>query len=243
MGTYAIDFEKMLDQLRSNLEVDSGDTYHTATDLKRYINLGIIEMAKRTKVVQAIRFMHLSAGVARYTLLSANMLMGHIDQVLYLKSGSLSGAQYAVKKLDRRGFQAVTAASNSGFLSSVAYQTPGSGAPLHFLLEKTVIEFRPIPTSATAGANRICLKGPGIPDAMDATSAVPEIPLEHRMVPVLYATHLGQLKDKDPRAPDTLLQFYSECAEIDADIKWADQEDPPVMLPEEAFHSRAGRII
>ncbi len=243
MGVYGIDFDMMLAQLRSNLEVDSGDTYHTATDLKRYINLALIEMAKRTKVVQGVRFMHLSASVARYTLLSANILTGQIDQVLYLKDGNLSGAQYALKKLDRRGFQAVTAASNSGFLSSVAYQKPGSGAPLFYLLDMSVIEFRPIPTTAYAGSDRICLKGPGIPNQLSALSAVPGIPPEHRMVPVLYATHLGQIKDKDPRAANTLLQFYSECEEIGADIKWADQEDPPVMLPESAFHSRAGRII
>lgn len=235
MTVYAIDFDEMLDQLASNLEITRPDDYHTPANLKRYINLGIIEMARRTKIVQATRFMYLSASVARYNMLSANMLRGQVDEVLYLKSGSLSGSQYPLKKLDRRGFNAVTPAATSNILSTTYYSTPGSGAPLHYLLDGGIIEFRPIPTSAHAGANRICFKGPGIPDWLNATSAVPGIPVEHRMVPVLYATHLGWEADKDPRSDSKLGQFIAACEQIASDTKWSDQEDPPLMHTEEYY--------
>jgi len=236
MSTYTIDFDAMLAQLRSNLEVDSADDYHTDTDLKRYINLGIIEMARRTKVVQAVKFLYLSAGVARYSV-PTDSLRGQIDQVLFLKSGSLSGSQYQLKKLDRRGFQSIKSACNSGILSTIAYQKPGSGAPLYYLLDGDVIEFEPVPSSAYAGANMVCVKAPGIPDQLSATSAVPDIPLEHRMVPVKYATYLGWTKDKDPRADGMLRDFLVDCEQIEADTKWTAQEDPPVILPERYFHS------
>ena len=235
MAVYAVDFDKMLDQLASNLEVTRPDRYQSEVDLKRYINLGMIEMAKHTKIVQATRFLDLSANVARYSMVSANVLRAQVDQVLYLKSGSLSGSQYPLTKLGRRTFQSTTSPANSTIFSAVIFNQPSTGYPTKYLLDGGVIEFRPIPTSATAGSNRICFKGPGIPDAMVATSAVPGTPLEHRMVPVTYATHLGQLKDKDPRAPGTLAQFLAECAEIDADTKWGDAEDPPSMLIEDYF--------
>jgi hypothetical protein len=235
MTVYAIDFDKMLDQLASNLETTRNGRRHTEAELMRYINLGVIEMAKRTRVVQAVRFLHLSASVARYGMTSANLLRGQIDEVLYLQSGSLSGSYYPLKKVDRRGLNAITPTATSSVLSTVIYNKPGSGAPTHYLLDGGVIEVRPIPTSAHAGANRICLKGPGIPDGMTATSAIPGIPVEHRMVPVTFATYLGQIKDKDVRAEGTRMQFIAECEQIEADIKWGDQEEPPSMLSEEHF--------
>jgi hypothetical protein len=236
MTVYNFNLDKMLNQLASNLEIRRPDDYHNESLLVQYINLGMIEVARRVPgIVQATRFMHLSASVARYGLLSANLLRGRIDEVLYLKSGSLSGSQYPLKKVDRRGLNAVTPTATSSVLSSIAYNKPGSGSPTHYLLDGNVLELRPIPTSAHAGANRICLKGPGVPDVMMAGSAIPGIALEHRMLPVLYATYLGQVKDKDPRANDTLAQFRADCAQADADIKWGDQEEPPSMLTEEYF--------
>lgn len=233
MAVHEINFAAMLAQLMDNLEVEAGDSYHTGTNLKRYINLGIIEMAKRTKIVHKVKFLHLSANVARYTCASS-WLYGHSRQVLYLKSGSLSGSQYTLDKLDRPGFQsAMSVADTASVFSAVIFDRPATGYPTKYLLDGNVIEFRPIPTASTAGANRICFKFPGIPDALSATSAVPGIPLEHRMVAVTFATYLGQMKDKDLRAPGTLNQFKAECAEIEADIKWADQEEPPVMHVEE----------
>jgi hypothetical protein len=234
MPVYAINFEAMMDDVADMLEVERPDDYHTDARLSSYINKGLIETAKRTRAVQVTKFLFLSAGVARYSL-PDDSLRGQISQVLYLKNGSLSGAQYSLKKLDRRGLLAVTTPASSGALSSVSYVTPAPGSPLYYLLDGPVIEFRPIPTSATAGANRICFKAPGIPDMLTALSAVPEMALEHRNLPILYATHLGLFKDKDPRADDMLAQFKGECEQVNSDIKWADQEDPPAMQPEDWY--------
>ncbi len=242
MAVHLVNFEFMLDQLRDNLEVEDGDRYHTTPSLKRFINLGIIEMARRTKVVLKVKFLHLSANVARYTCPSS-WLYGQSKQVLYLRSGSLSGSQYPLKKLDRRTFQSTMAAVDTTLFGEVAYGAPPPGSPLNYLLDGTVIEFRPIPTATVAGSNRICFKFPGIPDAMSALSAVPEIPLEHRMVPVTYATHLGEKKDKNPENKATFKQFERECADIEADIKWADQEEPPSMLPEDYFDASNWGIV
>lgn len=240
MAVYTVNFGTMLDQLASNLEVERPDSFQTDTDLKRFINLGVIEMAKRTKVVHVTKFLNLSASVARYTC-PTEWLYGEHRQVLFLRSGSLSGAQYQIKKMDRRGFQAVTPAANTSILSSIYYEQPGTGNPQFYLLDGDVIEFRPIPAAALS--HGICFKFPGIPDAMVAVSAVPNIPLEYRMVPVIYATYLGQLRDKDPRAQGTLNQFIAECAEARAITQWADMEDPPSIQPEERYHASYWSIV
>ena len=230
MSVYPIDFKMMMDLAASALEVERPDSYFTDTELEQWINIGIVEMAKLTRAVHVTKFLHLSANVARYTL-PTDSLRGQVNQVLYLKTGSLAGAQYPLKKLGRRGSQSVTPAS----MSSVAYQTPGSGSPLYYLLDGSVIEFRPIPTSATGGANRICYKAPGIPDFLNDVSAIPEMAVEHRMLPVTYAVSRGQQKDKDPREDGTYKQFLYECEQVNADVKWGDQEEPPAMLPEDYF--------
>lgn len=242
MAVYTIDFDEMLNELASRLEVGRNDNYFTEADMKRWINLGVIEMAKRTKVVHVVKYLYLSANVNRYTCPS-DWLYGQNRQVLYLKSGALSGYQYPLKKLDARGMQAIMPSLTSNFLSAVSYNHPSTGPPQVYMLDGSTIEILPIPTSAVAGSNRICFKFPGIPDGMTDTSATVNIPLEHRMVPVLYAEHLGQKKDKDPRARDTLQQFYAECDEINADTKWGDQEEPPVMASEEYYLGSSWSIL
>ena len=231
MTTYAIDFNVMLDELASRLEVARYNSYFTEIEMKRWINFGIIETAKKTKVVNAVKFLHLSAGVNRYSCPS-DWLYGQNRQVLYLRSGSLSGYQYPLTKLDRRGMQTTMGSLSNNVLSAMSYNVPSQGAPNCYLLDGNVIEFHPIPTSGVAGANRICFKFPGIPDQLSATSAVPEIPAEYRLLPVTFAEHLGQLKSKDARADATLKKFLMECELCNGEIKWGDQEDPPSMRPE-----------
>ena len=236
MAVFPITLDIMADQVASNLEISRPNKRHKETDLLRYINLAIIEVAKRTRAIQVTKFLFLSANVARYTL-PTDSLRGQVSQVLFLETGSLSGAQYTFKKADRRGFQAITPLALSGILSTVAYSQPGHGAPTHYLLDGPVIEFRPIPTSSHAGANRICYKGPGIPDLVLAPTSIPDMAVEHRILVIEYATHLGQLKDKDIRASETLNNFKNECEQVNADVKWADQEEPPAMQPEDWYES------
>src|SRR4030042_2484210 len=161
MSLYTIDFDRMLDELASRLECDRPDDYFTETILKRYINLGIIEMAKRTKLVHTVKFLYLSAGIHRYTC-PTEWLYGQQRQVLYLKTGSLSGYQYPLKKIDRRGMQAVINQSQNNFLSACNYGSPSTGFPESFLLDGDVIEFDKLPSSEAAGSNRICFKFPGM---------------------------------------------------------------------------------
>ena len=234
MAVYPITFSIMADQLASNLEISRPSKRHKETDLLRWLNLGVIETAKRTRAVHITKFLFLSADIARYSL-PTDSLRGQVNEVLYLRTGTLSAAQYSLKKTDRRGLLAVTPQALSGILSTVAYSQPGRGAPTHYLLEGNVIEFRPIPTSAHSGANRIAYKGPGIPDLLLLPTSIPDMAVEHRMLPIMYATHLGQIKDKDIRASETLRNFKNECEQVNADIKWGDQEEPPAMQPEDWY--------
>jgi hypothetical protein len=111
------------------------------------------------------------------------------------------------------------------------------------LLDGDIIEFHPIPTSATAGANKICFKFPGIPDQVSATSATVNIALEYRQLPILWATHRGFVKSKDIRADGTLGQFYAECEKANGEIKWGDVDEPPSMYPEDHYQGNDYSII
>ncbi len=234
MAVYPITLDIMADQVASNLEINRPNKRHREVDLLRYINYAMVEFARRTRAVHVVKFLHVSADISRYSL-PPDALRGQVDEVLFLRDGALSGAQYPLKKTDRRGLNAVTAPALSGILSTIAYVRPGRGAPTHYLIEGNVIEFRPIPTSAQAGANRIAYKAPGIPDAILIPGNVPEIAVEHRNIVVGYATYLGQIKDKDVRSQSTLNQFLADCEQVNSDIKWSDQEEPPVMQPEDWY--------
>jgi len=234
MAVYNITFDGMIKELASRLEADQPDPQFSDPELKRWINLGIIQFARRTKVIHVVKFLWLSAGINRYTT-PPDWLYATRRQVLYCKEGTLSGYQYPLKGPDRRGMQATLPIGNSTFLSDMSYGRPSQGFPKYYLMDGGTIEFLPIPSTEAAGFRRICFKYPGIPDALSATSAVPNIPVEYREIPLIYAEHLAMTKDKDPRRMETLQRFYAECAEIEAQAKWGDTEEPPALLPEEYF--------
>ena len=242
MSVYELNFGKMMDMVASELEATRPDDYFTDTEISDWLNQGIIQMARKTKVVKVVKFLFLSANVARYSA-PAQWLNAQSLQVLYLQSGQLSAFQAPLQKTSRRGMQTRMGVNQSDFLSAATLNKPSTGVPEYYLLDGTTIEFMPIPTAAQAGTNRICFKFPGIPDGLVAESATPGISLEHREVPIAYAVYKGYKKDKDPRAQAELSIFEARCEEINAETKWGDYEDPPAMLPEEYFHSKGDHVI
>jgi len=235
MAVYTINLDTMMDELASRLQTARPSKGFPDADMKRWINLGMIEFAKKTNLVTVVKFLYLSANIGRYTCPS-DWLRGRTYQLLYLQNGNLSGTQYPIKVIDRRGMQALMPTIQDTFLAGESYSKPATGYPKLALLDGNVIELAPIPNSNAAGTNRLCFKYPGIPDSVTAISATAsEIPLEYRMIPVTYAEYCGQIRSKDMRANDTLSKFIAECREARNETKWADQEEPPAMQPEEYY--------